>query len=152
MESGKIEELIEKYEDGRASPAEENLLREYFLKQEVPSHLKSYQLMFAFAAQQREKKMEEKKPQVGEQSYKFTWASVAAVLIIVLGVFFFFQNQSSSLNQNDLGTITNEEIALQKTKETLYMVSQFMNEGSSDLVYLKEFNKTQNKIIEIDQN
>lgn len=150
MESGKIEKLIEKYEDGRTSLAEENLLREYFLKEEVPPHLQSYQLMFAFATQQKEKKMEEKPPQVGERSYRFTWASVAAVLIVVLGIFFFFQNQSSSLNQKDLGTITDEEMALQKTKETLYMVSQFMNEGSSDLVYLKEFNNTQNKIIEID--
>ncbi|AVR46655.1 hypothetical protein C7S20_16050 [Christiangramia fulva] len=149
MESGKIEKLIEKYEEGQTSLAEENILREYF-KNEVPAHLSPYKLMFAFAEKQRENKMEEKAPQVGQKSYRFTWASVAAVLIIALGVFFFFQNSSSSLNQNDLGTITDEELALQKTKETLQMVSQIMNEGSADLVYLKEFNKTTNKIIKID--
>ncbi len=30
------------------------------------------------------------------------------------------------------------------------MVSQIMNEGKSDLIYLKEFNKTKDKIIQID--
>ncbi len=150
MESGKIERLIEKYEEGHSSISEENILREYFRKEEVPAHLQSYKLIFAYAAQQREKKMNEKPPQVGQRSYRFTWASVAAILIIALGVFFFFDNQSSTLKQNELGTVTDEEMALQKTKETLFMVSQFMNEGTSDLIYLKEFNNTKNKIIEID--
>ena len=30
------------------------------------------------------------------------------------------------------------------------MISEIMNEGKSDLVYLKEFNNTKDKIIQID--
>lgn len=63
---------------------------------------------------------------------------------------FYFNGSDGSLSDNNLGTITEEEIAMEKAKETLAMVSQIMNEGKSDLVYLKEFNNTKNKIIQID--
>lgn len=149
MESGKIEKLLQKYEEGQTSLAEEKILRDYFLENEVPEDLRPYKLMFMFSEKQKHNKLEET-PKMANNSYRFTWASIAAILIIALGIFFFFNNQSSQLSRNDLGTITDEEMALQKTKETLQMVSQIMNEGSADLVYLKEFNKTTNKIIDLD--
>lgn len=148
MELSKIEKLLERYEDGRTSLEEEKSLREYFLKGDVPQHLKPYQLMFLFSARERKESMEEK-PQVHSSKQSFAWASVAAILIIALGIFF-YNDSSRMLNENDLGTISDQELALEKTKETLNMVSQFMNEGTADLVYLKEFNNTKNKIIQID--
>ncbi|MCB7479928.1 hypothetical protein [Christiangramia sediminis] len=149
MELDKIERLLERYDEGETSLAEEKLLREYFLNEEVPEHLMSYKLMFMFSAKQVEETFE-KKTKVNSTNNWYTWSSIAAILIIALGIFF-FNDSSRTLNESDLGTISDEELALQKTKETLNMVSQFMNEGKSDLVYLKEFNKTTNRIIEIDQ-
>ncbi len=105
-------------------------------------------MMFMFSARQSEEKLENK-PEVSSKKNWHTWTSIAAILIVALGIFF-YNDSSRMLNQNDLGTISDEELALQKTKETLNMVSQFMNEGKSDLVYLKEFNNTKNKIIQID--
>lgn len=148
MELDKIEKLLERYDEGETSLSEEKLLREYFLNAEVPEHLKSYQLMFMFSAKQAEKTFENM-PKVSSKRNWYTWSSIAAILIVALGIFF-FNDSSRMLNEKDLGTISDEELALQKTKETLNMVSQIMNEGKSDLVYLKEFNKTTNKIIEID--
>ncbi|MCG9972630.1 hypothetical protein [Christiangramia crocea] len=151
MESGKIEKLLERYDEGKTSLAEENILREYFLNGEVPEHLRSYQLIFMFSAKQKNETME-RSPWVRSAGTKrnwYSWTSIAAILIVALGVFF-FNDSSRELNENDLGTISDEELALEKTKETLNMVSQFMNEGKADLVYLKEFNKTKNKIIQID--
>jgi len=149
MELDKIEKLLERYDEGETSLAEEKLLREYFLKEEVPEHLMSYKLMFMFSAKQVEETFE-KKSKVNSTNNWYTWSSIAAILIIALGIFF-FNDSAQTLNESDLGTISDEELALQKTKETLNMVSQFMNEGKSDLVYLKEFNNTTNRIIEIDQ-
>ncbi|MBT8295549.1 MAG: hypothetical protein KJO51_03965, partial [Gramella sp.] len=87
--------------------------------------------------------------QVKSKNNRYIWSSIAAIFIVAMGIFYFNDN-SRSLNENDLGTITEEEVALEKAKETLAMVSQIMNEGKSDLVYLKEFNNTKNKIIQID--
>lgn len=148
MESGKIEKLLERYDEGKTSLPEENILREYFLKEEVPDHLRSYQLMFMFSANQRKESLENT-PQIASKRKSYAWTSIAAILIVALGVFF-FNDSSRMLNENDLGTISDEELALEKTKETLNMVSQLMNEGTADLAYLKEFNKTTNKIIQID--
>ena len=148
MELDKIEKLLERYDEGETSLAEEKLLREYFLNEEAPEHLMSYKLMFTFSAKQG-KETFEKKTKVNSTKNWYTWSSIAAILIIALGIFF-FNDSSRTLSQNDLGTISDEELALQKTKETLNMVSQFMNEGKSDLVYLKEFNNTKDRIIEID--
>jgi len=148
MELDKIERLLERYDEGETTLAEEKILREYFLVENVPEHLKSYQLMFSFSSLQADKSFD-KEPTVISRKSRYAWTSIAAILIVALGLFF-FHNPSGNLNENDLGTISDEELALQKTKETLNMVSQFMNEGKSDLVYLKEFNNTKNKIIEID--
>ena len=148
MELTKIEKLLERYDEGEASLAEEKILREYFLNNRVPEHLSSYKMMFMFSAKQSNQTLQETPRIKTTRTNWYAWSSIAAILIVALGLFFF--NDANQMNQNDLGTITDEEIALEKTKETLTMISQIMNEGKSDLVYLKEFNNTKNKIIQID--
>ncbi len=145
MELNNIEKLLERYEEGDTSLAEENMLREYFLEEDVPAHLMSYQMMFRYTSQQRKETFVEQ-PRVTTAKNWYTWASVAAILVLALGLFF----HDRDLNENDLVTRSDEEVALKKAKEALTMVSQIMNEGKSDLIYLKEFNKTKNKIIQID--
>lgn len=148
MELDKIEKLLERYDEGETSLAEEKVLRDYFLQNSVPAHLKTYQMMFRFSSQQANEKLEEKPKVRHSRKNWHTWSSIAAILVVALGIFFF--NDSERMNYNDLGTISDEEMAYEKTKETLAMISQIMNEGKSDLVYLKEFNNTSNKIIELD--
>ena len=148
MELSKIESLLERYDEGETSLAEEKQLREYFLNNGIPEHLRSYQLMFMFSDKQTERKLK-KSPKVTSNNNRYIWTSIAAVLVVSLGLFF-FNDSSIRPGGNDLGAITEEEVAMEKAKETLAMVSQIMNEGKSDLVYLKEFNNTKNKIIQID--
>jgi hypothetical protein len=148
MELNKIEKLLARYEEGETSLSEEKILREYFQKHEVPEHLKSYQMIFRFSAAEAEERPE-RAPMQPEKNNWYGWVSVAAILVVALGLFF-YNDSAGSINEGDLGTISDEELALQKTKETLNMVSQIMNEGKSELIYLKEFNKTTNKIIQID--
>ena len=68
--------------------------------------------------------------------------AIAASIVILLGVVL---NQNTNINE--FGTYEDPELAMQKTKEALEMVSRYMNTGTEDLGYLQEFNSTKNKIV-----
>lgn len=147
MELDRIEKLLARYDEGETSLTEERELKEYFLNNEVPEELYSYKLLFAFASEQKQESFVEK-PKESLKS-KYAWTSIAAMLIIALGIFF-FNDSSRTIGDSNVASLSNEEMTLEQTKETLKMVSEFMNEGTADLVYLKEFNNTKNKIIQLD--
>ena len=56
-------------------------------------------------------------------------------------------DSTSSLKNDNLGTIEDPEQAYLKTKETLKMIAEVFNDGREDLEYLDEFNKTKDKFI-----
>ncbi|MBZ9631872.1 hypothetical protein LB465_13870 [Salegentibacter sp. LM13S] len=147
MESQKIKELLEKYDAGETSLTDEKALREYFQNNEVTDNLKTYQLLFAYSEKTGAQKMErEVEMPASKQGNRYLWTAIAASIILVVGLFF-FQNKPMEMNQSDLGTIQDKEEALQKSMEALKMVSELMNEGKENLIYLKEFNNTKDKFI-----
>jgi len=147
MDLQKVRGLLEKYEAGETSLAEEKALCAYFQQHEVPKDLESYRVLFTFSENNRNQKMQrEITLPAPQKNNKHLWTAIAASLILLVGLFF-FQNKPIEMNKNDLGTIQDKEEALQKSMETLKMVSELMNEGKEDLVYLKEFNNTKNKFI-----
>ena len=149
MELNKIERLLSRYEEGETTLAEEKELRKYFSQEEIPEHLEAYALLFKFQSQQIKTTFTENEPiELERKNYRFAWTSIAAVIIVALGLFYFNQSQPS-LTTTEMSSVTEQEQALEKTKQTLKMVSAIMNEGTSDLVYLQEFNKTKNQIIEL---
>jgi len=149
MELNKIERLLSRYEEGETTLAEEKELRKYFSQEEIPEHLEAYALLFKFQSQQIKTTFTENEPiELERKNYRFAWTSIAAVIIVALGLFYFNQSQPS-LTTSEMSSVTEQEQALEKTKQTLKMVSAMMNEGTSDLVYLQEFNKTKNQIIEL---
>ncbi|HKL36353.1 MAG TPA: hypothetical protein VJ899_08680 [Salegentibacter sp.] len=147
MELQKIKDLLEKYEAGETSLAEEKKLRDFFRRNEVHASLKPYQLIFGFSENENNKsyKREIQLPS-NKQDNRYLWTAIAASVILVVGLFF-FQNKPLEMRDSDLGTIQDKEEALQKSMEALKMVSELMNEGKEDLIYLKEFNNTKNKFI-----
>jgi len=147
MELQKIKDLLEKYEAGETSLAEEKKLRDFFRRNEVNESLKPYQLIFGFSEGENNKsyKREIQLPS-NKQDNRYLWTAIAASVILVVGLFF-FQNKPLEMRDSDLGTIQDKEEALQKSMEALKMVSELMNEGKEDLIYLKEFNNTKNKFI-----
>ena len=149
MELNKIERLLSRYEEGETTLAEEKELRKYFSQEEIPEHLEAYALLFKFQSQQIKTTFTENEPiELERKNYRFAWTSIAAVIIVALGLFYFNLSQPS-LTTTEMSSVTEQEQALEKTKQTLKMVSAMMNEGTSDLVYLQEFNKTKNQIIEL---
>lgn len=142
MEPNKLERLLKKLDEGRISPTEEKELRNYFSHNKVPPHLMHYQDQFYNTEKNQNSHFSKAS---GKKFY--VWGGVMVIIILVLGVFFLQQRNLSTNENTDLGTIQDEELALEKTRETLQMVSELMNERKKDLVYLKEFNKTRERII-----
>ncbi|WP_289023883.1 hypothetical protein [uncultured Salegentibacter sp.] len=151
MELQKIKDLLEKYDAGETSLAEEQQLRKYFERNEVSENLKPYQLMFAFSAKENQESYgREINLPANKQENRYLWSAIAASIILVIGLFF-FQNKPLEMNDKDVSTIQDREEALQKSMEALKMVSEIMNEGKQDLKYLKEFNNTKNKFIKTEK-
>lgn len=147
MELHKLESLLKRYDDGETSLEEEKLLKKYFHSENVPNHLKEYEVIFNFS--EEEKKIHHPGKFKLKSDRKWYAVGIAASILIAVGVFTFQENEQQNLSQNELGTIETPEEAYYKAKEALQMVAQIMNNGKEELVYLNEFNKTKNQIIKI---
>ena len=150
MELDKIRKLLEKYDEGETSVREERLLSEYFRNNEVPRELAPYRMMFTFTDRERLQQYTGEPVDDVENEEKgkgrIVWSSIAAVIVIALGLFY-FTGSNNQLEQNELGTITEEEMAMEKTKEALNTISFYLNSGTNELSVLQEFNDTTNKIV-----
>ena len=147
MERDELKILLAKYEKGETSLKEEYRLKSYFDTQPISEDLEKYRVLFAFTVKERAHSLP-KMPEIPNKKRKFAFSSIAAILIVAVGIFYF--NKNATIANKNLGTIHDKEQALEKSKETLNLVSQYLNDGSNNFVYLKEFNKTQKKIIQID--
>ena len=87
MELARIEKLVAKYENAETTLKEEDILRDYFLSDNVAPHLAEYQLMFTyFQTSQGEtynKTLEFNKKK--KRNYK--WLSVAASFALLFSVY-----------------------------------------------------------------
>lgn len=144
MESKAIDNLVEKYLEGETSLQEESRLREYFSSGNVAPHLQEYVPLFGyFNAAKEENFTGDIRLNRQDQGRKkvYSWVAVAASVVLAAGLFFQQPNEAT-----EFGSYEDPELAMQKTKEALQMVSQYMNTGTEDLGYLKEFNNATNKI------
>jgi hypothetical protein len=137
----RMNNLIEKYLEGMTSLAEEKELKAYFSSEEIAPELLEYAPLFGFFASERTK-VYQPKTEPGPQNNRFTWFGIAAGIAIIIGIFLF-----KPATQNDLGTIKDPELALQKTKEVLNFISKEMNQGKEGLVYLTEIENTKEVLI-----
>ncbi len=145
MELSNIEKLLEKYFEGETTISEEKELKVYFTRETVPSHLERYKDLFQYFSEESQVKATRGLPlQSGTKNSRYMWIGVAASVALVVGL---FVSNLAPNQQENLGTYEDPEVALQKTKEVLNLVSQYMNEGKGGLVYLNEFENTKNKFI-----
>lgn len=147
MELVKIEKLLQKYDEGKTSISEENILREYFMQEEVPDHLISHQNIFNYTRSQREINFEKSLPATSKKK-KLYLIGVAASIILALGVVVFQDfDDTNSLQEEGLGTIEDPEQAYQEAKNTLELISNVLNDSRENLGYINEFNKTKNEFL-----
>ncbi|MEH6408725.1 MAG: hypothetical protein V7767_15715 [Leeuwenhoekiella sp.] len=145
MELNKIEQLLDAYFEGETTLAEEQKLRDYFTGDDVATHLEPYIAMFsAFAKAKQEVFTGEINLPQTQKKRSLYWIPIAASIAIIIGLFLTFNTGGG---QHDYGTYKDPDVAALKTKQALYMMSSFMDEGAEQLEALDEFKKTTDKYL-----
>lgn len=135
MELVRIEKLIEKYFEARTTEAEEQKLREYFTGDGVEPHLEQYRPMFAYFSNAKQERYTQQVPLKPRRNV-YKWISVAAVVVLVAGIFFGRQYQEQK----------EAEYAYLQTKKALGLLAANLDRGTQKVAYLHEFEETKEKI------
>jgi hypothetical protein len=146
MESNKIETLLEKYFQGETSIAEENQLRDYFSSPNVSPNLEQYKPIFGYLALAKEQNFEQKIV-LKSKKRNLAWLSIAASVVVLLGIGTYSYFNYYNINQNqDLGTYDDPEIAFRETQKALSMLSTHLNTGIESVQYIQEYENSKNLI------
>jgi hypothetical protein len=154
----KIEELLEKYYEGATSTEEEQLLRRFFEREDIPEKLEADAGLFRFFRTEKEGKspptLEEDltgmipgsiplRPAAG-QKLKYYWISgAAAVVLILLGLFLDTQIRRNSSLEVRQDTFEDPYLAYEEARKALYIVSMKMNTPREPL---KNLNKLESGV------
>jgi len=150
MESDKIEILLEKYFQGETSIAEENELKNYFSSLNVAQHLEQYKPMFGYFSHAKEQQFEQQVPLLPKSRDKkrnVAWLSVAASVVVLLGIGTYAYVNSNNVAQNqNLGTYDDPEVAFRETQKALALLSGQVNKGIESVQYVQEYEDSKNLI------
>lgn len=150
-----IEILLKKYENGETTLKEEQQLKDYFSQETVEPHLEMYKPMFQYFLVTKEEQFTKDVPLETKKKFNYKWISVAAVAVLMFGVYIRFSNPVTS------GQLTDDErYALNETKRALSLVSSNFkkgtnnlnlltsnfNKGAENILYVNTFENTTNKI------
>ena len=135
MELDRINILMEKYFEATTTVAEEEILRNYFLNEKVAPHLEQYIPLFQFFSKAKEEQYTKQVP-LKPRKKQYRWLSVAAVAVLVFGIYFGKSYQEKR----------EAEYAYQQTKRALTLLATNFSRGTEKVAYLKEFEVTKQKI------
>ena len=149
MNTTEIRKLLDKYYRGDSSEDEELILRRFFEAKNVPSGFEEEKEIFRFFSENA------KVPEPSEDFEKniisavdssesrnlvpvnrsrvLTYSGIAACLLLILGIYFFFINNSKPKD-----TFSDPEIAYSETVKILYEVSSTFNHGTQQLDQLRK--------------
>jgi len=136
-----IEELLEKYENGETTLNEEAQLKHYFSQETVAPHLEMYKPMFAYFLVNQQEQFTKDVPLKTKKKFNYKWISVAAVAVLMLGVYFSKISIKNQCEENLVGTYCEPEEAFKEVSKQLAMISMHLNKGTSTVNYLNEVNK-----------
>ncbi|MEX2349690.1 MAG: hypothetical protein WD554_02315 [Flavobacteriaceae bacterium] len=147
MDLQRIEKLLDAYFEGETSLAEEKILKEYFKRNEIAPHLEVYSDMFAYFETSKQETSDvdpvfEKEEKRGFTHRMRNWYSIAALVVVALGVTFFLQQNNNITQQEEQEAL----MAYEQTKQALNFFSHHFNESATNLTHVKEFGKTTNKV------
>ncbi len=146
MELDKIEIVLEKYFRGETNITEEKVLKEYFFSSNVAQHLAQYKPIFGYFTLDKDQK-NNKKIRLKTKRRNFTWLSIAASVVILLGIgtvgYFNYDNTNQD---KTLGTYDNPELAFKETQKALSMLSTNINVGIKSVQYIQEYDNSKNLI------
>ena len=156
----KIEQLLEKYDNGETTLQEEQQLKNYFSQETVAPHLEMYQPIFQYFIQTQKEQFTKDVPLEPKKTINlYRWIAVAAVAIFMLGIYIVVGNESKTLDNLS----SEEQLAYNQTIEAFSILSSNFNKGKENMnalglmsnsiekgtqkiTYLNEFTRTTNKI------
>ncbi len=142
MELDNIEKLLEKYFDATSTVADEKRLKAYFSQDNIAEHLQQYTPIFQALKEARaegltkELLLESHTTAPVKRKHKYKWFSVAAVMLLMLGVY--VGNQYKKQKET--------EYAYKETKKALDLLAANFNKGAQKVVYLNKFEEVKQKI------
>ena len=146
MEPSRKEGVLRKYENGESNLQEEKELKDYFRNNlEVTNE----NLTAVFSYYEAQKQLQLNQPiRVKQKSKKEFWFGLAASLVLVFGLLFvFLQNKQEVTTESlVLKTSDNPEEVLKETQKALALLSVQVNTGIGSVRYLKEYQKSKDKI------
>jgi hypothetical protein len=141
MNQEEIRQLLETYYSGESTLAEENLLREFFSRDDIPADMKAERDVFRFFADSRDmpepsadfedrilSAIDDAEGKFGKRRLFTILSGVAATLLLIAGSYFFFFNERPMKD-----TYSDPDIAYAETMKILYDVSARLNKGTKAL-------------------
>lgn len=151
MDTYRIDRLIQKYETGETSLAEERELRTFFSGENIPSHLAEYKAIFEYYSEEGrdcllnatfEDRLFDKMGQDGSQKITsinskkaFSYIGIAATILLLLGVWFIYDTNDGTKKADHRDT----ETAYFEVKQILTTVSRSLNDGLQEFSSMSEF-------------
>lgn len=156
MALDRIENLLEKYFEAQTSISEERELKDYFASSDVAPTLEQYKPIFGYAFQAKQEQFSvafELQPRFPAnvplnniKRKNVVWLSVAASVVVLLGIGFFTFNNYNPSKSGDLGTYDDPQVAFRATQKALTMISKSVNKGIGSMNYLDEYEQSKNRI------
>ncbi len=141
MEFNNVKALLDAYFEGNTTIAQEQELQDYFNGTQIETSLQSYAPLF--------KSFKASRAEVSESVFEIPiekvdnhwWLSVAAAVVVVLGVTGFVYNSNNSLSAEEQQALT----ALKQSQEAMQLLSQNLNKGTKTLLLTNQFEIHKNK-------
>jgi hypothetical protein len=143
MNTKTIDEILKRYFEGESTLAEEKLLNDFFRQPDIPENLRVHQPLFAYFEQSRSEFMESDVkvvPMHATRNRILYVSSLAAGVLLVIGLFFTFLNDYSRKNQFYRAN-PDTEIAYHQAEEALMLVSGNLNNGLRQVQKLESLDK-----------
>jgi hypothetical protein len=143
MEYNNIQTLLDAYFEGTTTLQEEVLLRDYFKSDAIDEAFVSYKPLFtAFSEAASEISTGTIELPQPVTSQNRLWLSIAASVVIVVGVAgFMYSNNSYSPQEKEALA------ALKQSKKAMLLLSQQLNKGTQTLSLVDQFQETKNKYL-----
>ena len=154
MELNKIEEILTKYFEGETTVDEEKQLQQYFSSANVAPHLLHYSPLFVYFATAKKEQFIEHNSNIktlkvhkSDKKSNFLWLSVAASVMILMGIgFYLFYASKAFSTKEGLGTYDDPEVAFEETQRALNLLSNNVNVGIESVQYVEEYEMAKNRI------
>ncbi len=160
MDSKQIEQLLEKYWSCETSLDEEQQLRDYFLREDIPLQWKEAAELFRYFQHQKKdqltgpafdeeiiRKVQGTAPAGKMVKMLYNYGRIAAgLLVVVAATYFVRQEIMKSYPPEVADTYTDPKLAFEETKRALMMIAKGFGKAQNETKKIIIFNEAEDKI------